>query len=145
MIVPNDPITTDDLNALEHARRNRDALIDVCRRIGRERQLDEFLSLTIGSAVFFARTDSIPARAGVGVVYECYRSGDVGAVSVIHENGFYDGWPLSHWLLFDGLKLCDCPLDYTFENVQQLMEAHRRGVFESAFQFGSEKLVTLCG
>ena len=90
--------------------------------------------LVIGDLVKCTRAVLGNEEGTPGVVYEMYDIGDGPAVSVIFENGNYDGFSLKEQPLYlDRMGHCIELSDYKFENVMKVSKDFDDGVFEVAF------------
>ena len=70
-----------------------------------------------------------------GVVYEIYNIGEGAGVSVIFENGEYDGFsPTEQVQLLERIRHSPDLAGYQFKNVITVYEDYVNGVFDSAFE-----------
>ncbi len=73
-------------------------------------------------------------KSSEGVVYEKYSLGEKGGVSVIFENGEYDGFSVGEQKEYLERIGHDITLeDYVFVNVMKLSQDFDNGVFDSVF------------
>lgn len=69
-----------------------------------------------------------------GIVYEKYNLGEKGGVSVIFENGEYDGFSVGEQKEYlERIGHEDSLEDYVFVNVMKLTQDYENGVFDIVF------------
>lgn len=88
--------------------------------------------LSVGSRVYCARTCGIAKAEEPGIVYESYTLGGRKGVSIIFENGGYDGFSPEDCAIFILPEGSSCPKAsaYHFSNVGQLANDHRAKKFD---------------
>ena len=69
----------------------------------------------------------------VGVVYDTYQIGNRSGVSIILEDGRYNGWSITDWLAVRGQHLASGYINYTFTSVITLAQDYDRGRFRDLF------------
>lgn len=93
------------------------------------------LGITVGSEVIAKRWAGIAEKGERGVCYEVYTLDNRRGYSFIFENGGYDGFApdeVDLCLTVTG-NACQQVTGYEFENVIQLAQDFRAGVFDEAF------------
>lgn len=88
--------------------------------------------LRVGSRVYCARACGIAAAEEPGIVYESYSLGGRKGVSIIFQNGGYDGFSPEDccaFILPEG-SLCPNASSYRFANAMQLAADHRAKKFD---------------
>ena len=97
-----------------------------------------FKDVTIGDVVKVIKDNSFVPLNIYGVVYERYRFGSFEGVSVIFENGKYDGWSEKNFATFlRPVFHCTCLKAYEFRNVQQVANDFMKGLFTPAFNMAA--------
>ncbi len=114
----------------------------------RETVITEFENLAVGSLVTSTtKSCLVHGEHEVGMVYEVYDMCGQKGVSILFENGRYDGWSESDFGTFGlrGLGQASNPTysSYRFENVTVLGNQYRAGAFAEAFAEAKDQVGAL--
>lgn len=97
-----------------------------------------FKDVTVGDVIKVIKNNSFVPLNMYGVVYERYRFASFEGVSVIFENGKYDGWSEKDFGTFlMPVFHCTRLKAYDFRNVQQVVNDFTNGIFKPAFEMAA--------